>query len=95
MNTIPAAWYADPAGSGGLRWWDGIAWSEHVRTQEAPPAPAVPAYQPVQQVQAAQVYEPVQQQPFQQEQPMAMISARAMPATPMLLLRIAAAMPAT
>lgn len=26
----PAAWYADPGGSGGLRYWDGNGWTEHV-----------------------------------------------------------------
>jgi competence protein ComGC len=26
----PAAWYADPGGSGGLRYWDGTRWTEHV-----------------------------------------------------------------
>jgi uncharacterized protein YxjI len=30
----PPAWYPDPAGSGGSRWWDGQRWSEQV-----PPAP--------------------------------------------------------
>ena len=25
-----AAWYADPGGSEGLRWWDGARWTEHV-----------------------------------------------------------------
>ena len=25
-----AAWYVDPGGSGGLRWWDGERWTEHV-----------------------------------------------------------------
>ena len=33
----PAAWYADPGGSGGLRYWDGYRWTEHV-TAPAPPA---------------------------------------------------------
>lgn len=27
----PAGWYADPAGSGKERWWDGRGWSDHVR----------------------------------------------------------------
>jgi hypothetical protein len=26
-----AGWYDDPAGSGGLRWWDGSRWSDHVQ----------------------------------------------------------------
>lgn len=33
----PAAWYADPGGSGGLRYWDGSAWTEHVTAPPGPP----------------------------------------------------------
>lgn len=29
--TIPAGWYPDPAGGQGTRWWDGRAWTDHVR----------------------------------------------------------------
>lgn len=50
--TPPDGWYPDPAGSGGLRRWDGAAWTDDVRPSapdaSAAPAPAsVPAAQPV------------------------------------------------
>jgi uncharacterized RDD family membrane protein YckC len=35
---IPASWYPDPSGNGGLRYWDGAAWTPHVAP---PPPPAV------------------------------------------------------
>lgn len=28
-------WYADPSGGGGERWWDGNAWTQHVRAPQA------------------------------------------------------------
>ena len=31
MTTSPAGWYADPAGSGGQRWWNGTSWGEQVQ----------------------------------------------------------------
>jgi hypothetical protein len=31
---IPAGWYDDPSG-GGLRWWDGEQWTEHVHSAES------------------------------------------------------------
>ena len=60
-QSIPAAWYDDPAGSGGQRWWDGAAWSEHVRPAEVP---VFPTYQPTQQA-----HPPLQAQPVQLFQP--------------------------
>lgn len=40
----PADWYPDPTGEGQLRWWGGLAWTEHVKPFPAPaPAPATPA----------------------------------------------------
>lgn len=39
----PAAWYPDPAGSGGLRYWDGAVWTAHTAhtpTADRPVAPA-------------------------------------------------------
>ncbi|MCH9730140.1 MAG: DUF2510 domain-containing protein, partial [Actinomycetia bacterium] len=34
---IPGGWYSDPDGSGGQRYWDGHAWTEH-----RAPAPSAP-----------------------------------------------------
>ena len=42
--TPPSGWYADPGGSGGLRYWDGRTWTEHVTSPAPAPAPAPPAY---------------------------------------------------
>jgi Protein of unknown function (DUF2510) len=41
----PPGWYADPAGGGGWRWWDGTRWTEHLApaSPPAPPGPGSPA----------------------------------------------------
>lgn len=41
-NQPPAGWYPDPRGSEKSRWWDGHAWSDHVRAAPTT-VPAVPA----------------------------------------------------
>jgi hypothetical protein len=46
--STPAGWFADPAGSGQLRWWNGAAWTEHLAPQPTPePALLPPANEPV------------------------------------------------
>ncbi len=45
--TVPAAgWYADPAGTGQLRYWDGAAWTDHLSAvpAAAPLYGSAPAY---------------------------------------------------
>ncbi|RIJ08537.1 DUF2510 domain-containing protein, partial [Clavibacter nebraskensis] len=39
--STPAGWYADPAGSDRLRWWDGTRWTDHLA--DAPAAAAAAA----------------------------------------------------
>ena len=39
-SPTPAGWYPDPSGSGGLRWWDGAQWTEHVHAGSPAPGQA-------------------------------------------------------
>jgi hypothetical protein len=38
--STPAGWYADPAGSDRLRWWDGTRWTDHLADAPATAATA-------------------------------------------------------
>jgi hypothetical protein len=44
MTTSAAGWYPDPAGSGGLRWWDGFTWSDQVQPAVQPSAAPAQAW---------------------------------------------------
>lgn len=46
MTQIASGWYDDPKGSGQLRYWDGIAWTEHLRPPAAPPVMPAPTMPP-------------------------------------------------
>ena len=37
-SPTPPGWYADPSGSSSLRYWDGVAWTEHVSAASSPGA---------------------------------------------------------
>ncbi len=37
-----AGWYTDPGGSGGLRWWDGQAWTDRCSGPQPEPPPSYP-----------------------------------------------------
>lgn len=41
LETPTAGWYPDPADATGLRWWDGLGWTEYAKPG-APAAPAIP-----------------------------------------------------
>ena len=41
LAAAPAGWYDDTRGS--LRWWNGLAWSEHVRTGQGNAAVRTPS----------------------------------------------------
>ena len=38
----PAGWYADPAASGSVRYWNGTAWTEHTAPHNPVPSPVSP-----------------------------------------------------
>lgn len=40
----PAGWYPDPAGGGGIRWWDGQVWTDHVSGPAAVATAAPPGW---------------------------------------------------
>ena len=42
--SAPANWYPDPDGSGGVRYWDGAAWTTHRAPPPYPPGPPGPAW---------------------------------------------------
>ncbi|WP_043671657.1 DUF2510 domain-containing protein [Clavibacter michiganensis] len=77
--STPAGWYADPAGSDRLRWWDGTRWTDHLTdvpkaaaSADAAHAPASPAtYVPPAGSQPpygqqAHAQQPYAQQPYSQ-----------------------------
>ena len=35
QSAAPAGWYRDPLGIPQLRWWNGIAWTNHIQENRA------------------------------------------------------------
>ncbi|HEY5320974.1 MAG TPA: DUF2510 domain-containing protein [Galbitalea sp.] len=38
LTRAPAGWYADPAGSDYLRWWDGALWTTQLQARPLAPS---------------------------------------------------------
>ena len=62
--SVPAGWYADAEVPGGLRWWDGAAWTEHRQPPPTPPEipvpqSTIPAFSPGYEPVVLPAYEPV------------------------------------
>jgi len=46
IRVVPAGWYEDPASRAHVRWWNGLAWTEHTALKPAEqPRPQQPTYQ--------------------------------------------------
>jgi hypothetical protein len=43
-RVVPAGWYEDPASSAHVRWWNGLAWTEHTTLKPTAPPRPQPAY---------------------------------------------------
>lgn len=41
-RVVPAGWYEDPASSAHVRWWNGLAWTEHTTLKPTPTPQPVP-----------------------------------------------------
>lgn len=54
-RVVPAGWYEDPASSAHVRWWNGLAWTEHTTLKPTTPP------RPIEQ--AAAEHAPVEQTP--------------------------------
>jgi hypothetical protein len=39
VRTSPAGWYANPDGTAGVRYWDGVGWTQHVQGPTGATAP--------------------------------------------------------
>jgi hypothetical protein len=49
IRVVPAGWYEDPASRAHVRWWNGLAWTEHTALKPTPvpvvvPPPVTPSY---------------------------------------------------
>jgi hypothetical protein len=57
IRVVPAGWYEDPASSAHVRWWNGLAWTEHTTLKPtAPPRPQPVAEQGASQNQQGHSY---------------------------------------
>lgn len=68
-RVVPAGWYEDPASPAHVRWWNGLAWTEHTAIKPTQPQPTASGYAQQGTAQQGYAQQGTTQQAFGRQQP--------------------------